>query len=288
MDLEKYQKSYEEIEKFQQQKNLDFFAYPAKYFVKPFRIFGNLYYIGDQKVCSHLVDTGEGLLVFDSGFPCTTHLMLESIWELGFNPRDVKCIIHSHEHFDHIGGACEFRELFGTRLAVSEAGARVMREHPEWVFMEASEGKHSPIFTPDLLLGDGEVFTLGNTSVRCVWTPGHSDGVMSFFFDVREGDRTLRAGYFGGAGYNTLYREALIRQGRPLSCREQFLESLAKVREEPVDIVLGNHPRQNETLQKRERMLQNPDENPFIDPGEWRTFCTTLSETFREFMVNGN
>ncbi len=288
MDLSKYQKSYEELEKIQQTKNLDFYAYPAKYYLKPFRIAGNLYYIGDQKVCSHLVDTGEGLLVFDSGFPCTTHLMLEAIWELGFNPADVKVIIHSHEHFDHIGGACEFRQLFGTRLAISRAGAEVMRDHPERVYMEASEGKHSPIFTPDILLEDGEVFTLGNTSVRCLLTPGHSDGVMTFFFDIRDGDRTLRVGYFGGAGFNTLYKEALEKAGRPLSVRDDFLRSFARVRDEKVDIVLGNHPHQNETLKKREAMLAGPEGgNPFIDPGEWRSFCDAMTEQFRAFLSTG-
>ena len=54
MDLEKYKKSYQEIEKLQQTKNLDYYRHPARYYVKPFKIVGNLYYIGDQKVCSHL------------------------------------------------------------------------------------------------------------------------------------------------------------------------------------------------------------------------------------------
>ena len=288
MDLEKYRANYEQIQKLQQTKNLDFYAYPAKYYCHPFRIVGNLYYIGDQKVCSHLVDTGDGLLVFDSGFPCTTHLMIQAIWELGFNPKDVKCIIHSHEHFDHIGSACEFRQLFGTQLLISEEGARVMKERPEWVYMEASEGKHSPIFTPDKTLRDGERFTLGNTTVECVHTPGHSPGVMSFFFQAQDGDKRWNVGYFGGAGFNTLYKEALKADGRPLEARKQFLQSLAKVRDRQVDIVLGNHPRQNETLDKRRRMLEDPSVNPFIDPQEWQRFCDTMSEQFRQFMENGN
>lgn len=288
MNLERYRKSYEELEAIQQTKNLDFYAYPAKYYCKPFRIAGNLYYIGDQRVCSHLVDTGDGLLVFDSGFPCTTHLMIQAIWELGFDPKDVKVIIHSHEHFDHIGGACEFRELFGTKLAISRAGAEVMKDHPEQVYMEFSEGKHSPIFTPDILLEDGAVFTLGNTSVRCVHTPGHSEGVMSFFFRIKEGDATYDVGYFGGAGFNTLYKKALEKSGRPLSTQQQFLDSLRKVREEKVDIVLGNHPHQNETLKKREEMLAHPEKNPFLDPTEWKTFCDTMTDSFQQFLAMGH
>mgnify|MGYP002727320963 FL=1 len=95
MDLEKYKKSYQEIEKLQQTKNLDYYRHPARYYVKPFKIVGNLYYIGDQKVCSHLIDTGDGLIVFDSGFQHSIHLMVQAIWELGFDPADIKYLIHS-------------------------------------------------------------------------------------------------------------------------------------------------------------------------------------------------
>lgn len=69
-----------------------------------------------------------------------------------------------------------------------------MKERPQWVYMEASEGKHSPIFTPDKTLRDGERFTLGNTTVECVHTPGHSPGVMSFFFQAQDGDKRWECG----------------------------------------------------------------------------------------------
>lgn len=288
MDLEKYKKSYEQMEAFQRQKNLDFYAYPAKYYCHPFRIAGNLYYIGDQKVCSHLIDTGDGLIVFDSGFPCTAHLMIQAIWELGFNPADVKMIIHSHEHFDHIGNACEFRELYGTKLAISKAGAEVMRNRPELVFMDFSASAYSPMFEPDIELEDGQIIEMGDVKIRCILTPGHSDGVMSFFFDIREDEKVYHVGYFGGAGFNTLYKRKLEEMNRPLSVREQFLASFERVKNEPVDIVLGNHPRQNETLKKREKMLEDSSVNPFIDPTEWAVFCSSMTNEFIAFMEMGN
>ena len=103
-------KSFAEIEKMQQTKNLDYYHYPSRYYVKPFCIAGNVYYIGDSKVCSHLIDTGEGLIMFDSGFQHSIHLLVQAIWEAGFNPRDIKYLIHSHEHFDHIGAANDFKD----------------------------------------------------------------------------------------------------------------------------------------------------------------------------------
>lgn len=288
MDLEKYKMSFAEIEKFQNAKNLDYYQFPAKYYVKPFKIAGNVYYIGDSKVCSHLIDTGDGLIVFDSGFQHSIHLMVQAIWELGFNPSDIRYLIHSHEHFDHIGAANDFKELYGCKLAISKAGADIMRNRPDLVYLKACPNPYASLFTPDLELEDGDEIRLGNTTIRCMLTPGHSPGVMSFFFDTEDHGKTYHVGYFGGAGFNTLYKEKLIQDRLPLSMRDTFLESLQKVRSIPVDIVLGNHPRQNETLKKRELMLKNPDSNPFIDSGEWTRFVDELTEEFKMFMVMGN
>lgn len=272
----------------QQTKNLDYYHYPSRYYVKPFCIAGNVYYIGDSKVCSHLIDTGEGLIMFDSGFQHSIHLLVQAIWEAGFNPWDIKYLIHSHEHFDHIGAANDFKDLYGCKLVISKAGADIMRDRPELVYMKANPNPYASLFTPDVELEDGDEITLGNTRIRCLLTPGHSPGVMSFFFDTTENGKTYHVGYFGGAGFNTLYREKLLADRLPLSMRETFLKSLQRVRDIPVDIVLGNHPRQNETLKKREAMLKDPDTNPFINTDEWKNFVDTLTNSFKEFMEAGN
>ena len=78
---------------------------PLDRYVHPFRIWGNVWYVGDSWVCVHLIDTGDGLLLIDSGNCGCTDMLVQAIWEAGFNPKDVKWIIHSHGHLDHIGGA---------------------------------------------------------------------------------------------------------------------------------------------------------------------------------------
>ncbi|MBR6977923.1 MAG: hypothetical protein IKH74_05940, partial [Lachnospiraceae bacterium] len=65
----------------------DFCRDPGKYRIDPFRIFGPLYYVGDKKVCIHLIDTGDGLVLIDSGYPNANHLLFDSIWRLGFDPK---------------------------------------------------------------------------------------------------------------------------------------------------------------------------------------------------------
>ena len=89
----------------------DFYDHPEAYTIAPFQIFGNLWYVGDQKVTSHLIDTGDGLILFDTGYGHTTHMMLDSIRGAGFDPMDIKIIIHSHGHFDHFGSGQELSSM---------------------------------------------------------------------------------------------------------------------------------------------------------------------------------
>ena len=140
---------------------------------------------------------------------------------------------------------------------------------------------------PDYELQDGEIITLGNTKIRCVLTPGHTGGMMTFFFDATDGETTYRVGYMGGAGFFTLYREHNRRYGLPLDMCQQLGESIRKIWDEPVDITIGNHPAQNCTIEKRQWMLDHPGENPFINPESWHAFLSNLEEKRQEFEALG-
>jgi metallo-beta-lactamase class B len=81
----------------------EFYRYPYRYAVKPFCIYGNLFFVGNSDVSAHLIDTGDGLILIDTTYPTTAAMLIQSIWEVGFNPKDIKYIIHTHGHYDHFG-----------------------------------------------------------------------------------------------------------------------------------------------------------------------------------------
>ena len=87
--------------------------------MEPFKIIGNLYYVGDKTVGMHLVDTGDGLILFDTGWLGVECMLFNSIWELGFNPADVKYILHTHGHIDHYGATEAFQKLHGSKAFLS-------------------------------------------------------------------------------------------------------------------------------------------------------------------------
>jgi metallo-beta-lactamase class B len=256
----------------------------AHTYVKPFHMAGNVWYVGDKRVCSHLIDTGDGLILIDTGFPRTEFLLLQSIWEAGFNPKDIKILLHSHGHGDHYGATEPFVTTFGCKTYMGAADATLFREHPEK--FKTFDGTPMKMFVPDVELYDGDVIELGNVKILCLATPGHSPGVFSFFFDIVEGGKTYRAGTFGGAGFNTLYREAFTKHGYPETTQQDFLNSVNKVMDERVDVVLENHPAS--TFKKRDAALANPNgPNPFIDPAEWRKNLVSLHERITALIEAG-
>ena len=248
----------------------EFYQNPQDYWLPPFPIAGNLYFVGDQDVGIHLIDTGEGLLLLDTGYPTMAAYLINAIWSLGFRPEEVRWIVHTHGHYDHFGATRILVSLSGARTYLSRVDAKALEKNEHYSLNFASFYSYSPIFRPDVLIEDGDVLTFGNTTLQAVLTPGHTLGCTSFFFTVCEGGRTLRVGLHGGLGVNAATREHQALFGN-LNVYRDFLSGLDKVIDRPVDITLGNHSSQNRLVEKRRRMLEHPEEgNPFVDPGEWR------------------
>ena len=136
---------------------------------------------------------------------------------------------------------------------------------------------------PDELLEDGQILQLGNTKVRCVLASGHTYGVMAFFFEA--GGK--KAGTWGGTGITSLHGEWCRQLGLPAKKAEAMLESVKKLRAEQVEINLGNHPPQNCTLEKRQWMIEHPEENPFIDFESWHIMLDHVQQQVEEMMEKG-
>ena len=261
----------------------EYFAHPEKYRMEPFRIFGNLYYVGDQKVCPHLIDTGAGLILIDTGYGHELPYLLENIRTLGFRVEDVKIIIHTHGHYDHFGCSQAIKDISGARIYMSRVDTELLREMPERALVHHSCVPGAQIPWPDIELEDGDHVCLGNTDITCILSPGHTFGTMSFFFDVTDGQQTLRAGYLGGAGFLTMYKAYCSWYRLPQTKCEAMKETIQKLWPEKVDITLGNHPAQNNTLGKRNFMIENPGTNPFINPPGWHIFLSCLEERRAQF-----
>ncbi len=252
--------------------------------VEPFRIFGPLYYVGDRGVCVHLVDSGDGLVLFDSGFPNMTAHLFENIAHLGFRPEDVRHVIHSHEHFDHFGATPILQARCGAKTYIHRQGADTFRVHPHHTELQSSYWPAAALFRPDVEMEDGDEIEIGDLLIRCVHTPGHSAGSVSFFFDVSEGGRILRAGLCGLGGTLPLHAGRLLKYGIPLATRDEYAASIVMLEGEQVDITLDTHPRPDGILDRRATSLRGGDAEAFIGGDVWRRTLRDYRARFRDFM----
>ncbi len=243
----------------------------------PFRIFGNLYFVGTHPASSHLIDTGDGLILLDSGYPQTLYLVLENIRTLGFSPCDLKYIIHSHGHYDHLGATRALVELTGAKTFIGRQDAAYANGKLDLTWARELGHEYYEQFEPDVLLEDGDRISRGNTEVLCLHTPGHTPGTMSYFFPVSDGIHIYRAGMHGGVGTNSMSKEFLDRYGLSYDCRKQFLDGLDRLKQEKVDIFIGNHVWNNDTRGKYERMREQ-SYNSFINENDWLEFLKKSSD----------
>lgn len=241
---------------------------PWEGYFPPFNVWGNLYFVGTTPASTHIVDTGEGLIMFDSGYQHSLYLVLNGMCRLGLKPEELKYIFHTHGHIDHMGATRALVELTGAKTLIGWQDREYANGTLDLSYAKELGMEYIETFEPDILLRDGVQLTLGNTTVECIATPGHTSGAMSYFFHVTDGKETYRVGLHGGIGLNTMCRDFLDKYCLSYDCRDYFAAAMDRLAEEKVDIFLGNHMQHNKTLEKYQKLCAG-DKNAFIHPDEW-------------------
>ncbi len=254
--------------------------HPWEGYVKPFKIFGNLYYVGTEPASTHLIDTGDGLIIIDPGYQQSLYLVINNICELGFKIKDIKYIIVTHGHYDHLGAVKALQLLTGAKTFIGKEDRTYANGEEDLTWAKELGEEYYEAFEPDVLISDGDIIELGNTKILCKDAPGHTPGTKAFFFDVTDGKNTYRAAMHGGVGMNSMMTEFLERYNLSTETREKFIPAIESIIDEKVDILLGNHVWNNDTIGKSERMTD--EFNPFVDPTEWKTFLKGIIKIYND------
>jgi metallo-beta-lactamase class B len=249
--------------------------------VEPYRIAGNLFYVGASDIASYLIATSEGDILLDGGFVETAPLIESSIRKLGFKLTDVKVLLNSHAHLDHAGGLAELKRATGARLFASE------REAP----LLARGGKGDPYFADratfppiraDHILHDGDTVTLGGTTLTAHLTPGHTRGDTTWTMKVKEGDRTYDVVFAGSA--SILAEGILTRNAAYPEIAADYARTFRVLEALPCDIFLGSHASFFDGLGKAKRLREGAKANPFVDPQGYRDYVARSEKAYREEM----
>lgn len=252
---------------------------PWEGYLPPVKIFGNLYFVGTCPASTHIIDTGDGLIMLDSGYQHSLYIVLHNMYKLGLDPANLKYILHTHGHIDHMGASPALVNLFGCKTFLGAPDKDYVNGVLPLSWAKELGLELIPM-EADVLLNDGDKITLGNTEITAIASPGHTPGAMTYVFDVTDGKETYRAALHGGMGINTMSFEFLDKYGLPHSYRDDFLNTLDKLENLQCDIYLGNHAGHNNTPAKIEKLLAG-DTKAFIDPDEWKKAMIACRDNFK-------
>ena len=251
--------------------------------IRPAMLTDDIAFVGDRSVSVHAILTGEGIVLLDTGFPGMLEGIGESLKALGLSLADVTAVVHTHGHIDHYGNTAAIARLTGAKTYIGREDADIVTGGRDLSWAKELGLDPAETFTPSAVFSDGDVLTFGERKIRAVHAPGHTEGTYAFFIESKAGGVPVTAAMHGGVGLNSMTRAFLLSRGLPLSLRDDFRRGLRKLAAEKVDVVLGNHPQQNDTEGKIARMGKGED--PFVDPDEWKRFLRACEENLDRMLA---
>lgn len=238
----------------------------------PFRIHGNTYYVGTCGITALLVTGPQGHVLIDSGTDKGAEIVLANIRALGLDPRHVKWLLMSHEHFDHVGGMARLQAATGATVLASPEAAMVLRSGVT-AAADPQAGSRHPPFPPvtgpiKTLLGETDQ-TLAGTTFKPIMTPGHTLGATSWSWQSCAAGECRTIVYVDSL--NPISDDFYRFSDHP-GLVSTFRAGIAKVTAAPCDIVLAPHPT---AAALRDRLLGT---KPLVDPAGCRAYAATAKE----------
>jgi metallo-beta-lactamase class B len=244
--------------------------------VKPFRVIGNIYYVGANEVTSFLITGSAGHILLDAGFAETAPQIERNIDALGFHLADVKILLNSQAHFDHAGGFAKIKELTGARLIASAADGELLARGGKGDFAFGDRLSYQPI-KADRVVADGESVELGDIKMTAHLTPGHTKGCTTWTMSVKENGRTYSVVFLGGV---TVPGYKLVGNMEYPGIADDYARSFALLLRLPCDVFLGAHGSYFGLEKKLPRVGETP--NLFIDPDGYRSHIEERQRAFEE------
>src|SRR5579884_773304 len=232
----------------------------------PHKVIGNIYYVGTEALASFLITTPEGDIFINSDFESTVPQLKSNVEKLGFKFTDVKILLGSHAHGDHMEGDALFKEMSGAQVMAME------QDVPALKTMLPGKKPH-PI---DRVLKDGDEVKLGGTTLTAHLTPGHTKGCTTWTTQVQEDGKTYNVVILCSVGVNP--GTVLVNNKDYPQIAEDYMRSFQIAKSLPCDVFLGAHGAFYGLAEKYPKLGKGP--NPFIDPAGYKSYLDMMEKTF--------
>ncbi len=237
---------------------------------KPFpahKVIGNVYFVGTADLGSYLITTPEGHILVNTDYETTVPQIRASVEKLGFKFTDIKIILGSHAHSDHMEGDAMVKELTGARVMAMEQDVPALKRI-------TPGGKPHPI---DRVLHDGDVVKLGTASLTAHLTAGHTKGCTTWSMKASEAGKTYDVVIVCSVGWNPGY--VLVNNKDYPQISDDYVRSFAVLRKLPCDIFLGAHGGFY-NLEEKYPKLGKGGPNPFIDHAGYLAYIDEKEKSF--------
>ena len=159
---------------------------------QPFQIAGNLYYIGSYDLACYLITTPQGNILINTGLAASAPMIKANVEALGFKFTDIKILLTTQAHYDHMGAMAAIKKLTGAKMMVDEKDSEVMADGGSSDYALGGKGSSYEPLKADRLLHNGDTIKLGNMQIVMLHHPGHTKGSCSFLFNVKDDRRSYR------------------------------------------------------------------------------------------------
>ena len=245
----------------------------------PFRIAGNLYYVGSKGLANYLITTPQGHILINSDLEANVPLIEASITKLGFKFSDVKILLINHAHWDHDAGSAKVKQLTGAKYMVMDGDVPVVESGGKEDFQYGDDpAMRYPPTKVDRVLHDGDKVTLGGVVIVAHLTPGHTKGNTTWTLAVRDGDKTYQAVIIGSPNVNPGYR--LVDNAKYPTIAEDYERTFRVLKSLPCDLFLGAHGSYF-GLEEKYAAMKVGVSNPFIDGKGCAAFVSQKDGEFR-------
>jgi metallo-beta-lactamase class B len=238
---------------------------------------GNLYYVGAAGVSSFLITSREGHVLIDTGFEETVPAIRANVEKLGFQVKDIKVLLSSHAHADHVGGHAAMKELTGAQVMVSERDAPLLARGGRNDHAMGDSLTYRPV-KADHTLRDREEVSVGEATLTAHRTPGHTPGCTTWTMKVDDEGRPRHVVFH--CSTSILPGVTLRGNTKYPQVSDDFKHTFEVLRSLPCDVFLAPHPMMFGLEEKAERLRKGEKPNPFVDPKGYRDFVNQGERTY--------
>jgi metallo-beta-lactamase class B len=245
------------------------------------KVVGNVYYVGSRDLATYLIATPEGHILINSGFERTVPLIQKSVESLGFKMTDVKILLASHAHSDHVAGHAALQKLTGAKVYVMRGDERVIASGGAGQYLYASS-RWEPCKV-DHVLKDGDEVKLGGVTLVARLTPGHTRGCTTWTWRVEDGGKNYDVVVIGSPNVNPGFK--LVNNEDYPEMAADFAKTFEVLKSLPCDVFLGAHGSYYGMVE-RYALLQKGQANAFVNAEGYKEFVAQKERAFRKTLAD--